>query len=370
MRIAILFEFGSLNGGENSMLAVIDSLQGRDIEFATFAPSRGPLTAALRARGVSPIAFDVRDVKGQRRPRGIVAGIGRPIARNGLRPGARQQLVDGPADRALADELPIPATAHLRDIIKLSGAAMADLNRNARLVAVSHATRAFHMSQGLRAERVHTIYNGVETGRFQPRVSDGSLRRELGLSAEDFLVLTVGQIGLRKGQDVLADAAVRLSRGLPSARYLLAGQRFSEKAESRAFEERVLQTLESLGKGRLCVLGYRDDVPRLMNAADVLVHPAHQEPLGRVLLEAAASGLPIIATDVGGTAEILRDGESALLIPPGDAEALADAMLRMASAPDLRTRLAANARRRIVANFSIAQAAENLHAFWRDACCR
>jgi glycosyltransferase involved in cell wall biosynthesis len=105
-------------------------------------------------------------------------------------------------------------------------------------------------------------------------------------------------------------------------------------------------------------------MPELMNAADVLVHPAHQEPLGRVLLEAAASGLAIVATDVGGTSEILRAGESALLIPKANPVALAEAILQLAGNAELRSHLAENARSRVQERFSIESAAENLHAQW------
>jgi glycosyltransferase involved in cell wall biosynthesis len=86
--------------------------------------------------------------------------------------------------------------------------------------------------------------------------------------------------------------------------------------------------------------------------------------LGRVLLEAAASGLPIIATDVGGTGEILRHQESAWLIPPADPTALAEAILRLANDAELRSRLAENARLQIVERFSIENAAQNLYALW------
>ncbi len=368
MRIAILFEFGSQSGGEHSMLAVLDRLRGTDMEFIALAPSEGPLNASLRASGISPMAFDVRLQSGSRRPRGeLLAELRGKLLESRCDLVHANSLSMGRLTGAIAEELPMPVTAHLRDIIKLSRAATRDLNRNTRLIAVSEAAREFHIAQGLLPEQVRTIYNGVDTDRFQLRESDGSLKRELGLSAEDLLVLTVGQIGLRKGQDILAEAAVRLAPRLPCARYLLAGQRLSEKQESRDFEQRVIQTFGHLGEGHLQLLGYRDDMPKLMNAADLLVHPANQEPLGRVLLEAAAAGLPIVATHVGGTAEILQGGESALLVPPGDPEALAEAILQMAADPALRTRLAANARRRILEKFPIAEAAENLAAFWKDA---
>jgi glycosyltransferase involved in cell wall biosynthesis len=215
-------------------------------------------------------------------------------------------------------------------------------------------------------DRVSTIYNGVDSELFSPRTPDPTLRQELGLSSEQFLVLTVGQIGLRKGQDVLAQAAGLVKDTLPWACYLLAGERCSGKAESLEFERRVVARFQELGAGRFRLLGYRADMPRLMNAADLLVHPAHQEPLGRVLLEAGASRLPIVATDVGGTGEILEHQKSAWLVPPADPFALAYAMETLAGDLELRTHLADNARQRIVETFAIQTAAVRLRAFWRS----
>lgn len=369
MRIALIFEFGSLHGGEHSMLSVIDQTVGKDVEFAALAPSRGPLQTALKSRGIAPVPFDVRDAHGQRRSQGeVLAELREKLLASGCDLAHANSLSMGRLTGAIAREMPFPCIAHLRDILKISRAAMRDLNQNTRLVAVSEATRDFHISQGLEPERVRTIYNGVDCLRFRPRPDDCFLREELGVSLKDFLVLTVGQIGLRKGQDVLAEAAALLAPRWPFIRYLLAGERYSEKQESRDFERRMIDRFENLDGGkRLYRLGYRSDMPRLMNAADVLVHPAHQEPLGRVLLEAAASGLPIVATDVGGTREILEDQKSALLVPAGDSEAMASAIQSLTSDAALGSRLAENARHRMIEKFPIETAAGNLLALWAEA---
>jgi glycosyltransferase involved in cell wall biosynthesis len=113
-------------------------------------------------------------------------------------------------------------------------------------------------------------------------------------------------------------------------------------------------------------LGYRNDIARLLNEVDALVHPAHEEPLGRVLLEAAASGTPIIATDVGGTREIVRHRESALLIPPGNPRTLADAIFEMSADPALRARLSGAARARATDDFDIARAAARQADIWNE----
>jgi glycosyltransferase involved in cell wall biosynthesis len=102
-----------------------------------------------------------------------------------------------------------------------------------------------------------------------------------------------------------------------------------------------------------------------MNEIDLLVHPAHQEPLGRVLLEAAAAGLPIVATDVGGTSEILSDGHSSRLIRPDDPKMLATAIEELIRDPEMRQRFAAAARAEIESRFPVQRAAEELRRLWK-----
>jgi len=101
-----------------------------------------------------------------------------------------------------------------------------------------------------------------------------------------------------------------------------------------------------------------------MNAADLLVHAARQEPFGRTLLEAASSGLPIVATNVGGTTELLRPDTDAILVSPGDISSLKAAIDRALTNPELCSSLAASARQRIEANFTIKYAADQLAEFW------
>ena len=112
--------------------------------------------------------------------------------------------------------------------------------------------------------------------------------------------------------------------------WLVIGQRFSGKAESRQFEDRLHQAAAGPLAGKVHFLGVRDDVPRILNELTLLVHPARQEPLSRVLLEAAAAGLAIVATDVGGTREIFPpESEVACLVPPDDVQAMSAAIGRL-----------------------------------------
>ncbi|MCA9014527.1 MAG: glycosyltransferase family 4 protein [Planctomycetaceae bacterium] len=366
-RIALLFEFGSLNGGEHSMLSVLSQLQQRPFEFVAFCPAESLLAAQLAELKIECHAVAFHDAAGERLSReDVAAQIIPTLQSGGFDLLHANSLSMSRLTGALASRWPIPCSGHLRDIIKLSKAAVRDLNQNRRLIAVSEATRAFHIAQGLKPEQVTVCYNGMDVERFQPRPATGALKRELGLADEARLCLTIGQIGLRKGQDVLAEAAALLAaEGDQNTHFVLIGERHSQKQESIDFDHALTVAFEQLGlTGRLHRLGYREDIAWLMNEADLLVHPAKQEPLGRVLLEAIASGLPIVATDVGGTSEIVQHDQSALLVPAGDAGALKSAMKRALNDPALRQSLALAARERALELFTQDQASERLTAFW------
>jgi glycosyltransferase involved in cell wall biosynthesis len=365
-RIAIIFEFGTLNGGEHSMLAAIERMPLQDIEVVALAPADGRLSRALAERGIRHIPLSLRDETNARLPREMVAErLVAAISEADPHIVHANSLSMGRLTGAIADQLGLPCIAHLRDILKLSRAAINDLNRNRLLVAVSEATRTFHVAQGLDADRTLVLYNGVDRERFQPRDNTGWLKRELSLDAQTFLIGTVGQIGLRKAQDVLAKAAVLVGPHLPDVHFLLIGERNSSKAESITFEQNVALRFHEAKLGdRLHALGYRDDMPALLNELDLLVHPAKQEPLGRVLLEAAAAGLPIIATNVGGTPEILQDSVSARLIPPGDAESLAAAIRELHADAVLKTQFAREAVHVVQRRFDIDVASQRLFSLW------
>ncbi|MGZ0174350.1 MAG: glycosyltransferase family 4 protein, partial [Planctomycetales bacterium] len=140
------------------------------------------------------------------------------------------------------------------------------------------------------------------------------------------------------------------------------------KSESVEFEANVLRDFSACEPAlELHRLGYRDDIPDLMQAADLLIHGARQEPLGRVLLEAAASGLATVATEVGGTSEIIVDGESGVLVPPDSVAAMTDAISGLIANAGRRMELASAAQLRISTDFGIANSAESLASLWRSA---
>lgn len=360
-RVLVLCEYPTLGGGEHSLLSTVPFIQRAGYEVNIAAPPDGPLADTVIQRGLRLIPFESCDADGRRRSQSALRDRLTRVLRD-----AKPQLLHANSlsmarlSGPVAAGLKLPSIGHLRDILKLSAAAVADLNRHRRLIAVSAATRDAHVRQGLDAAKTCVIHNGVDLELFRPRQPTGWLHRELGLPADAMLVGSIGQMVLRKGQDVLAVAAGLLADDLPQLHYVIVGRRYSQKAEALEYEAALL---DAFSRGALAghahFLDVRDDVPRILPELTMLVHTARQEPLGRVLLEAAAAGVPIIATDVGGTREVFPVyGEpSALIVPPDDPIALAAAMRSLVDHPHRRREISAAARRRAENAFAAQMAA-------------
>ena len=239
LRLGILFEYPTLNGGEQSLLAALDAMSPDQIHPIAIVTERGPLTSALHARAIPTETVALSDQTGHRiTARAWAERLTTVVDRHALQLLHANSLAMGRTLGRASPELNCPTTAHLRDIIKLSLSAIEDLNRHRELFAVSDATRDFHIGPGLDAERVTTFYNGVDTKTFRPRPRSGSLHDELGLPGQTPLAAAIGQICLRKGQLDFAQAALLLRETLPELHFLLIGVRHSKKQEDLRIRRR------------------------------------------------------------------------------------------------------------------------------------
>ena len=173
-----------------------------------------------------------------------------------------------------------------------------------------------------------TIPLGIDLERFRPRDGDGRLRRELGLDESTPLVGTVGLLKPQKAHEVLLEAAERVD-----AAFVVAGE-----GPSRSFLEREISA-RALG-GRFFLLGHRDDVPEVLVDLDVFALSSDFEGLCLAVAESLAVGTPVVATEVGGVPQTVVDGETGLLVPPRDPDALAAGINRLLADRDEGARLA------------------------------
>ncbi len=171
-------------------------------------------------------------------------------------------------------------------------------------------TRSFRISQS----EVTVIPNGVPQAP-EKGLARATVRRDLGISDDALLVLSVGRLGAEKGHADIISAAVEAARSLPRARFLLAGE-----GPERPRLEALIRKHRLERSVRL--LGHRDDVDRLLDAADLFVFPSYWEGSPFALLEAASHSLPIISAEFQGSREVVDPGRSGILHAPGDSAAL------------------------------------------------
>jgi glycosyltransferase involved in cell wall biosynthesis len=177
------------------------------------------------------------------------------------------------------------------------------------------------------------------------------VRREFGLAPATPLVTVVSRLVDLKGLDSFLAAAARLALRYPSARFLIAGE---PAHDDSGYGVSLARLAARLGIGdRVIFAGLRADVPALLAASTVAVMPSLNEALSNVLLESMAAGVPTVATRVGGTPEAVVDGVTGLLVPPGDAPALAAAVGRVLESPTLAHRLGRAAREVVEQRFTL-----------------
>jgi glycosyltransferase involved in cell wall biosynthesis len=188
------------------------------------------------------------------------------------------------------------------------------------------------------AEGIHVVPNGIDITRFDLSSETRSRARgDLGVAAGDRLVLAVGRLSAEKGHAVLMRAFVELASDIADIRLIIAGDGPVKAALAK-------EAGGLIGQGRIYLPGTRTDVPELLAAADMFVLPSLYEGFGLAALEAMAAGLPVIATNVGGVPELVRDGTDGILVAPGDVGELKESIAALLVDPERAAALAAAAR--------------------------
>jgi hypothetical protein len=242
---------------------------------------------------------------------------------------------------ARANRLPLLAHLHI-DYLRRSRYALL-LHQADLVVGVSEQVVQALRLDGMAGDRVKVIYNGIDFNRLTERPA-ADLRTVIGVPEGAVLVGAAGSLIARKGYDLLLRALGRLP-GTPPAHLVIAGSG-SEEAALRGL------TAELGLADRVHFLGYRREVADIYASCDIFAGPSRAEAFGLVFAEAGYFQRPVVATHVGGIPEVVADGETGLLVPVGDIDALAAALGRLAASRELRQRLGEAGRQRAETMFS------------------
>jgi glycosyltransferase involved in cell wall biosynthesis len=234
------------------------------------------------------------------------------------------------------------------------------------VVGPSKAVTGALARAGIASPRLQTVYNGIDLDRFRPDPDGGArVRRELGLDPGQPAIGLVGQLLPYKGHATLIEAAPEVLRRHARARFFIVGS-----LENPPYEASLRAQIHAAGLGpAFTFTGWRRDIPAVVAALNVLTVPTlTPEPAALGLMEAMASGRPLVASRTGGTPELVADGETGRLVTPGRPDELARAIVDLLDDPEQARRMGGAGRRVMETRFSQEQHLDQMRDLYRRSC--
>jgi glycosyltransferase involved in cell wall biosynthesis len=228
-----------------------------------------------------------------------------------------------------------------------------------RVVANSEAARQNLLMAGVPARLIQVVRNGVDLKKFSSNGHRSSTRLSWGWREEQLLIGVIANLRPEKGHATLLQAVPMVIKRFPQAHFLIAGPDPLKQGER-------LRAMASSVSNHVSFLGDCSAVPELLAALDIFVLPSLSESLPNALMEAMSAGRPAIASAVGGCSELIEHGQTGMLVPPQDPEALAQQIVQLLEAPELREKLGQAARKRAESDFDIKKAVQSLETIYDE----
>ena len=354
--ILYLHETSKISGAENSLLNLVRGLDKSTFKPFFVLPEEGPLAAELRGIGIDVNIVGMPQV---RRLIGVVSAAKRlrrlvEDKRIGLihSNSIRTHFYAWMAGRGKG----IPVVWHQRNLITKE---VVDPDRlfsflPDKIVCNSEAIASRFLSKDRLPPKVEVVHNGVDTRMFSPSADGKAVRQEFGIKDDEIVVGIASRFHRLKGHETFFEAAKILLRDMPQRKlkFLVAGGAVFDADMRRELEVKIMANDGQL-KGRVIFTGFRGEMPQVYAAMDIFVLASGSEACGRVAIEAMASGKPVVGTNTGGTPELVEDGMTGLLFPPGDANALANALKTLIDDGAKRQAMGVAGRKRAEEMFSI-----------------
>jgi glycosyltransferase involved in cell wall biosynthesis len=322
-RILYVHGIEAIGGAERDLIALLKTLDRHQWEPHVVCPGTGPFREQLHAIAVPTHALSFPP---WRKP---LAVFQRRSA--GLHLGALVNQLD-PAMIHVNDfwwvphtvsaissrrSNPVPIVAHVRQEIEPAKVQRYGLDRVEAVIAMSRQIEQSLIAGGVSASKVRTLYSGIDLSDKQPMHDGQAIRQMIGIPNGAVLLGTVANLFPRKGYEVMLRALPAIVRAVPTVHYVIVGSDDDDHADRL---KRLAHELKIAD--RVHIVGFQDPVQPFLASLDLYVHPALMEGFGIAVVEAMAMGKAVVATTTGGLPEVVAQGETGLLVPPGDVESL------------------------------------------------
>lgn len=347
LNILYLSHTAEIGGAEVSLLLLLKNLNKQCFHPIVVLPRSGPLQDRLASSGIETVTMPLEKID-TRNPLPYLCTVYRltKLMRQ-LSIGLVHCNMDICNQYAIiaAKLNGLPLICHTRNILRKRAFRRMFLGWADVLIANSRAVADSYAQYIRKDHRVEIIPNGVDTVQFRPdRGCDSRSRFNIG--DDEFVIGQIAQITRNKGQDVFIRALAHVVQIYPNVRALIVGDTVIDN--SWWFLKELEKLLRELGlSNKVVFTGFVEDIVDLYRALDLVVVASQVEAFGRTAIEAMAMAKPVVATDSGGLSEIVVEGRTGLLVPYGNPEALADAILRLMGDPRLATEFGIHGRRRV-----------------------
>jgi glycosyltransferase involved in cell wall biosynthesis len=238
-----------------------------------------------------------------------------------------------------------------------------------RVLVNADSIRQWLVEQGYEPHKITVIKNGIDASLYGNRKPDGRLRREFGIPASAPIIMMIARLNPQKGLEEFIQAAARIHRSHPAARFLILGANLRYVDGTYVDDTRYRSELQRLAAelgvaDRVLFTGHRTDIPEVLAEAAISVLPSHSEGLSNSLLESMAAGVPTVATDAGGNPELVKDGVNGILVPVKSPQRLAHACRRILDDPQFARRLGQSARCLAESDFSLERMTADTRALY------
>jgi glycosyltransferase involved in cell wall biosynthesis len=365
IQVLYLHAFQRIGGAERALLGLADVVRQMDVEPLVLWPRADRAFSWLRSRGVGTATLKVPPWRhGLSLPLLplFLARLQRISVRNSIDVVHVNNYRSAPWGRFVAQWAGAPCVCHVREMITSEMIHRYRLRSMDTLIAVADAVGLTLIKEGIPQGRVSTIRSGVAVHGLPTQSEAHRSREGLRIGPNDPVVGIVAHILPHKGYDDLVQALALIAERLPNTRCLVVGE-----APRKRYLRHLLDLAERHAvKDRLTLVGFREDVACLLQAMDLVVLPSHSEGLPITILEAMAAGKPVVATAVGGIPEVVRNGETGLLVPPRDPQRMAEAAIRLLQSPALARLMGEAGRKQVEAGFTLAREARETSMAYQE----